>query len=1057
MAGDLLRKISIPIQQTAQFKMNADKPAVPMPAANSSLSVTTSAPQLEYSAAVTLSPAATTPLGLTAQKAKGRLLRENIFQSAGSTIKGYGQCAKYLYKAAVNGEGTDYSVGKINDLTIRAGSLGIAGILAATKAFPFARGMEFVGLATWFGSMAIWPKVIGTPIKALYGVDINQKYEDSYGRRKNFYEDPQYLCWDLYRNIDKHGKYNPNAPEYEYLNKIGDKLGVPRDIEDRNTAIQDKMRQVATQGNALWMLTAGFMTPVLSSIVADSLQTPLSNGIQKMRVAKQEKKLDAFKTQLDGASKTAAPTVEKAFSAFGFKLDPEFEKSFGSVAKKEMSADEVGKLKEFLTRRYKGSEMLDAVLQEMDEKYIINDNIIPFDKECKMQESLVKASESAVEKLKNKILNERISPLQNTLSALSDVYAANTKAKVNDSTPIADILKGLNRVDKMKIGTNPIKQLSNFESMTVGEFKKAIRDRDYAKFGVGFVDKLKGLTREEIDECVKAGNYQHRSDGLKGFEMNRLIREMDCKYQWHLGEVLASEGLDTVTSDSYKNFASQFLHAEAQSHTKSLERGLLDVTRLKKLLSIIELNTHLESKIDDYAKVTIQDISESVTAGNWDKVPKKYLNAMGFSKSDIKIMSTTDPHNAAKTVKAKIFELIKSPEKYDKAVTEMSKYAGEAISKEEKALLNLIGTSDKPGVLQKLKNYMNSLISAEGFTDRIKNAYGKHNNAFAERFQVKVRNTINSFGRPIKALDALSRVDEFVTQQLGATQAEFEKRLENTAKLYMFQIYKDDFEGAKAQLRQYAIDALVENADINNWTTKFESAMPGNPRGIKHSAELLKEFNYFMYGEFSEKTAKNIPAELRRKFAAVSYESGFKFASIDNKLLRHVAYGNLDVSRSFFSRVFNKDLNTLKPAEKTQLLEQIGIIEEIIEGRRFNLDAKDITDLKNTVEGFKAVVANPSKPFDRGPAIEFLTNKLGKAYSSNDRITSQTGKDIVGFFTDAARNIRSRNKWTKLVWGLFAGTVGLSAVTIALMGKKNYFNKDVYAKKGQGGKNASVK
>ena len=169
-----------------------------------------------YVPAEPLSPARTKPVGVSARKPSGELIKENFFQSVGRTVKSYGDYAKYFYNAAFKGEGKDYTVGKINDLSIRAGSLGIATVLAASKIFPFARGMEFVGLATWFASMAVWPKILGAPIKALSGVDINQKYKNSDGMIKDVFEDNQYRPMDIYRYADKNGK--PLTKE-EYFKK----------------------------------------------------------------------------------------------------------------------------------------------------------------------------------------------------------------------------------------------------------------------------------------------------------------------------------------------------------------------------------------------------------------------------------------------------------------------------------------------------------------------------------------------------------------------------------------------------------------------------------------------------------------------------------------------------------------------------------------------------------------------------------------------------------------------------------------------------------------------
>ncbi len=51
------------------------------------------------------------------------------------------------------------------------------------------------------------------------------------------------------------------------------------------------MSQIAVQGKTLWMLTAGVMTPVLSSLAADALQNPLKNLIETSRYQRQTEEL----------------------------------------------------------------------------------------------------------------------------------------------------------------------------------------------------------------------------------------------------------------------------------------------------------------------------------------------------------------------------------------------------------------------------------------------------------------------------------------------------------------------------------------------------------------------------------------------------------------------------------------------------------------------------------------------------------------------------------------------------------------------------------------------
>ena len=201
---------------------------------------------------------------------EGYIVKENVLQSAGSSVKSLAKTGVYFVNAA-NGKGTDYTVGRINDGARLLGSLGIAAALASTAKNPKAKMMEFIGFATWFASMSLWPKFLGTAIKATKGVDINQQYVDSYGRRKGFFEDAQYITWDLYKDKD--------------LYKMGDKLGIPQNIENRKDAIKEKAKQIATQGNTLMMLTAGFATPIATALICNTLENPVSKLIEMRKLS----------------------------------------------------------------------------------------------------------------------------------------------------------------------------------------------------------------------------------------------------------------------------------------------------------------------------------------------------------------------------------------------------------------------------------------------------------------------------------------------------------------------------------------------------------------------------------------------------------------------------------------------------------------------------------------------------------------------------------------------------------------------------------------------------
>lgn len=198
-------------------------------------------------------------------------------------------------KNGIMGKSNDHDLGRINDFAMKAGALGLAGYLFTRGKTAQTKAMEFVGFGTFFASMALWPKLfIQAPIKAMHGLDIHQRYVDNEGRKKMFFQDPQYIPWDLYTDED--------------LSKLGDKLGVPRDIHNRNEVIKKKAHKIALQGNTLWMLTAGFATPLMSALMCNAVEkivTPRSDKHQfpdnifgATGAAIEQAKIDRFEARL---------------------------------------------------------------------------------------------------------------------------------------------------------------------------------------------------------------------------------------------------------------------------------------------------------------------------------------------------------------------------------------------------------------------------------------------------------------------------------------------------------------------------------------------------------------------------------------------------------------------------------------------------------------------------------------------------------------------------------------------------------------------------------------
>lgn len=193
----------------------------------------------------------------------GHLVRNTLFDMPGEFFRDVKYDLKAL-KHAIGGKANDNELGKVNDIGMKAGGLAIATALYSMNKTPLTKVMEFVGLTTFFAAMDIWPKLaLQFPARLIHGFDIRQKYRDNYGTKKPVFQDHQFIPWDLYSD--------------EEINKIGDRLRVPKDMKNRRDFIQEKMRKIALQNNTMWMLTAGFATPIMSALICNALEKPINN------------------------------------------------------------------------------------------------------------------------------------------------------------------------------------------------------------------------------------------------------------------------------------------------------------------------------------------------------------------------------------------------------------------------------------------------------------------------------------------------------------------------------------------------------------------------------------------------------------------------------------------------------------------------------------------------------------------------------------------------------------------------------------------------------------
>ncbi len=216
-------------------------------------------------------------------EAKAKLVEETRMQAASSYVKDLKQDTKNFFTAVKTGKMNDNSLGRINDLGLKAGGLLIATFLAANAKTKTDAIMKFVGSGAFFASMSLWPKLfINLPAKIVHGFDIGQKYVSAQGDKKDFFLDNQFLPWDAYPD--------------EKLEKIGKHNKIDINEENGKEKIQRKMQKVALQNRTLWMATAGFATPLMTALFCDKVEPHIKNGV----INSQFKKAQDYVTDQDG-------------------------------------------------------------------------------------------------------------------------------------------------------------------------------------------------------------------------------------------------------------------------------------------------------------------------------------------------------------------------------------------------------------------------------------------------------------------------------------------------------------------------------------------------------------------------------------------------------------------------------------------------------------------------------------------------------------------------------------------------------------------------------------
>lgn len=469
------------------------------------------------------------------QSPKGKLVSSSILPSWKDT--------KYNIKAlkhGLTGKANDHELGKLNDVGMKVGAVALASYLATQKATPKTKLMEFVGLATFFGAMKLWPKLaIGAPAKAIHGFDPTQEYEDSFGRKKPFFQDPQYTPWDVYSD--------------EQLKKIGDKMGVDKNAQDRNDLTKANMKKIATKNNTLWMLTAGLASAVFSALACNKAEKVIDPALEKVNNTKADKMLQNFDKE---AEKRVNNNMQK-------DLDKIFAENKGkTVDNKLVSAisDRLAKGLDPVTAEGVQEDMKNIL---MNGKSVVNESLAEKIANGSKKVLAQKFTEEQVEKLvptkeeltkhfeDKQVMGKEVSEDEavEIRSSVAQLVLAKAKTQGMNTENLKSIKKGISLVADKAIKSNSASVLDETAMKKVSEIAKTMSELQ-AKTSV--LDDYAQIKVADKPETVIANYWNTVSSGLiktLGIDFKEMEKVRNNR---ELVQGLVRNKIEEVTSDDAK-------------------------------------------------------------------------------------------------------------------------------------------------------------------------------------------------------------------------------------------------------------------------------------------------------------------------------------------------------------------------------------------------------------------------------------------------------------------------------------------------------------------------
>lgn len=516
------------------------------------------------------------------QPAEGHLVHDSLTSIPKFWLKDIAYDIKAV-RDGFNGKAKDHQTGRLNDVGLKLGGIGIATYLASQTTDPKMRVMEYVGLGTFLACMQLYPMIgINAPSRLIQGYDIGKEYIDDQGRKKSVFQDGNYIPYDMYR-----GEFTG-----EDLDIIGDRMGIPRDIKNRDELTKEQMRKIAIQNNTLWMLGAGFATPVMTALICCGAEQIISPAMEIAR----NKLYNSRITRILQETKDMSLNIDDIEPN---KLSKKVEKLLTVYKNKELPKEEFDNLVKLLSNEVDDNltngirEDLEKLLKAEKDGYILGekftDDISKIIKESAIGRKKATfntifnpSTEEIKQALKNagsdgKYINAQ--QLKKFKSELKTLFAKKIEASTENKDALkmqqTKIIENISDFIKKKpssfVSENGIKDIVNFAKI-LGDFK----EKEHV------LDKCKSFKVEHSPETILARSY-------KKFE-NAIFSALNISYK------------DLKIMKESDNFTKEILKKKIQALVSNEEKYKKTIEKLAKIMSETEVRLHGESKTESYLK-----------------------------------------------------------------------------------------------------------------------------------------------------------------------------------------------------------------------------------------------------------------------------------------------------------------------------------------------------------------------------------------------------------------------------------------------------------------------